>query len=66
MRSLDIIKFLDTHVGVNKPHWQSSGVIIFVCKYYVVISDTLVDFFLDVLFLLPAVILSAVWETKKE
>ena len=30
----------------------------FLCKYYIVISDALVGFFLDVLFLLLAVILS--------
>ena len=38
-------------------HWQSSGFIIFLWKYYIVISDTLVDSFLDVFFLLLAVIL---------
>ena len=43
---------------INNPHWQISGIIIFLCKYYIVISDTLVGSFLDVLFLLLAVILS--------
>ena len=23
------------HVCINNPHWQSSGIIIFLCKYYV-------------------------------
>ena len=55
-RKFDTIDFLDTHVSINNPHWQSSGTIIFLHKYYIVISDTLVDFFLDVLFLLIAVI----------
>ena len=41
---------------INNPHWQSSGIIIFLCKYYIVISDTLVGSFLNVLFLLLAVI----------
>ena len=42
---------------INKPHRQSGGIIIFLCKYYIVISDKLVGSFLDVLFLLLAVIL---------
>ena len=41
----------------NNPHWQSSGNIIFLCKYYIDISDALVGSFLDVLFLLLVVIL---------
>ena len=45
-----------THMCINNPHWQSSGIIIFLCKYYIVISDTLVGSFLNVLFLLLAVI----------
>ena len=50
---------------INKPHWQSSGIIIFLCKYYIIISDTLVGFFLDVLFLLLAVILSELYEKPR-
>ena len=50
---------------INKPHWQSSGIIIFLCKYYIIISDTLVGFFLDVLFLLLAVILSEFYEKTR-
>ena len=41
-----------THVFINNPNWQNSGIIIFLCKYDIVISDTLVDFFLNWLFLL--------------
>ena len=37
----------------------------FLCKYYIVISDTLVGFFLDVLFLLLAVILSELYEKPR-
>ena len=61
-----MIEFLDPYVYINNPHWQSKGNIIFLCKYYIVISDTLVGSFLDVLFLLLAVTLSASCETKKE
>ena len=60
--SLDIIDFLDTHVCINNPHWQSSGVITFLCKYYRVMPDTLVGSFLNVLFLLFAVISSELHE----
>ena len=49
----------------NKPHWQSSGIIIFLWKYYIVISDTLVGFFFDVLFLLLAVLLSELYEKPR-
>ena len=50
---------------INNTHWQSSGNIIFLCKYYIVIWDTLVGFFLDVLFLLLSVILSGLHEKPK-
>ena len=36
-------------------YWNYKYGIIWNCKYYIVISDTLVGFFLDVLFLLLAV-----------
>ena len=55
--SLGTIKFLHAHVCINNSDWQSSGIIIFMWKYDIVISDTLVDSFLDVFFLLLAVIL---------
>ena len=38
--SLDTIAF-DIHIYINNPHWQSSRIIIFLCKYYIVFSDTL-------------------------
>ena len=62
---LGTIEFLDTHVRINNPHCQSSEIIIFLSKYYIVISDTLVGSFLDVLFLLLAVILSEFHEKAR-
>ena len=63
--SLETTDFLDTHVCINNPHWQSSGITLFLCKYYIVISDTLVRSFLDGLFLLLAVILSELHEKPR-
>ena len=63
--SLNIIEFLDTYAFVNNPYQQSSGILIFLCKYYIVISDTLVGTFLDVLFLLLAIILLELHEKPK-
>ena len=36
------IAFLDTYVCINNPYWESSGIIITLCKYEIVISDTLI------------------------
>ena len=63
--SLDPTKFLDTHVCINNPHWQSSGIIIFLCKYDTVILDILVGSLLDVLFLLLTGILSEFHEKQR-
>ena len=57
---------------INNPHWQSSGNTIFLCKY-IVISDTLIGSFFDVLFWLLVVILSELhlksrrkdWDSEK-
>ena len=47
-------------------HWESSRIIIFSCKFYIVTSDTLGrDSFLDVFFLLRAVILSELHEKPR-
>ena len=43
---MDRIAFLDTHVCVNNPNCQSSGIKIFLCKYYIVISDTLIGYWM--------------------
>ena len=50
---------------INNPHWQSCGIIIFLCKYYIVISDALIGSFLDVLILLLAVTLSGFHEKPR-
>ena len=50
---------------LNNPHCQSSGIIIFVCKYYIVISSILVVFFLDVVFFLFDVILLELYEKPR-
>ena len=57
-------EFLETHAFTNNPYWQKSGIIIFLCKYDIVISDTLVDFFLE-LALFVAMILSQLYEKPR-
>ena len=44
--------------------WQSSGILIFLCKYYIVVTNTLVGS-LDVLVLLLSVILSELHEKTR-
>ena len=56
---------LDIHACISNPHWQSSGIIIFLFKYYLVNSDARVGSFLDVLFLLLVVILSELHEKPR-
>ena len=50
---------------LNKPHWQSREILIFLSKYCIVISNTLVGPFLDVLFVLLPVILSELHEKSR-
>ena len=50
---------------IKNPHWQSSGIIIILCKCYIFVSDTLVGSFLDVLLLLLAVMLSGLHEKPR-
>ena len=38
------------HTCINNAHWEISGIIIFLCKHYIVSLDKLVGSFLDVLF----------------
>ena len=59
------IEFLDTSAFINNPHWQSSEILNFLCKFCIVISDTLVGSFLNVQFLLLAVILSELHEKPR-
>ena len=53
------------HAFLNNPLWQCSGILIFLCKYYIVVSDTLIGSSLDVLFLLLDVILSELIEKPR-
>ena len=59
------IEFLGTSAFINNQHWQRSEILIFLCKYCIVISETLVGSFLDVHFLLLAVILSELHEKPR-
>ena len=63
--SLDTIEFLGTHLRINHPHWQSSGIIVLLCKYDIVILNTLICSFLHVLFLLLAVIFAVLYENPR-
>ena len=72
-RCLSLVKYFTIlHFKWNfrkfNPHWQSGGIIIFLFKYYIIISDWLVGSFLNVLFSLLAVRLSDLYEklTKKK
>ena len=53
IESRDKIAFLDTHVRINHPYWQSSGILTSLCKYNIV---RYTDRLLDKLFQLLAVI----------
>ena len=64
--SLKIIEFLDTCVFINNLLWQSSGISLFLRKYYIVISDNLVGSFLNVFFFSLAVILSELREKLRK
>ena len=48
------VSIYDTNVCINKPYWKGSGIIIFLCKYYIAIPDTLIRL-LDEFFLLLTV-----------
>ena len=59
-------KWIYRHTCMRKqPHWQSSGIIIFLCKYYIIISNTLIGSLFDVLFLFLAVVLSEFHKTPR-
>ena len=58
-------EYLGTSAFINNPHWQSSGLLILLCKCYIVISNTLGGSFLDMLFFLLAVILSELHEKPR-
>ena len=65
---LEAIAFLDRHVSTNNPHWQSSGVIMFLHKYDIVIyfRYTGMLFLGCALFVALCNIIRASWEIKKE
>ena len=50
---------------INNPHCQSDGIIMFMCKYYIVISVTLVGLLLDVPIFLFALILPGPYEKPR-
>ena len=52
-------------ICINNSHWQSGGIIILLCKYFIAISDIMVGTFMDVLFLLLAVILPGLLEKPR-
>ena len=57
------IAVLEIHVCIHNPYWQSSGIIIFLCKYYIAISDTPIG----CAFLVARCnIIRASWKTEKE
>ena len=64
--SLDTIDFFDKHVCINNPHWQSSGIIIFLWKYYSFFRYTGSLSLGCALFTACCSIIRASWETKKK
>ena len=44
---LDTVEFLGTHTCINNQHWESSEIIIFLCKYHINVSDTLIGSLID-------------------
>ena len=64
--SLNTIELLDPYVYINNPHWQSSGNIIFLCKYYSYFRYTGRMFLGCALFVARCNVIRASCETKKE
>ena len=58
IESLITIVFLDTHVCINKPCWESSGIKIILCKYW--------NRLLGVFFWLVTVIVSELHENPRK
>ena len=59
------IEFLDTSAFINNQHWPSSEILMFLCKYCTVISETLVGS-RCALFVARLNTIRTSWETKKE
>ena len=64
--SLNTIEFLDTFAFIINSLWQSGEISIFLCKYYIAVSERSVGSFLNVLFLSLTVILSELHEKKRK
>ena len=59
--------FRHLYAFMNILLWQSSGILIFLCKYYIVVSDTLVGIFLRcALFVARCNTIRTSWENQKE
>ena len=64
---MDTTEFLDTHVFLNNPYWQSSGIIFFLVQIWYGYFRYTVRLFLGCALLLAHSNISrASWETKKE
>ena len=63
--SLGTNAFLDTHVCIKNPYWQSSRIIKFFCKY-IVISDTLIIALGCVFLVGRCNIIRASWNSRKK
>ena len=61
--SLDTTEFLGTHVCINKPHWQSSGMKIFLCKYFRCTDRLFLGF---VILVARCNVIRALWEIKEK
>ena len=62
---IDTIALLDAHVYVNDPYQQSCGIIIILCKYYIVISDKLMGSWIR-FFVAWCSIVGVLWKIKKK
>ena len=61
--SLEAITFLDTDPSIDNPYSQSSGIIIFLYKFYIVISYMLIESWMCAA---REKIIIVSWETKKK
>ena len=63
--SLYTIALLDMYACINNPFWQSSGIIIIIGKFYIVISGKLIGSWMC-FFVSRCNIIRASWESKKK
>ena len=66
--SLHTIAFFDTHVSINNPYWQSSGImkVVQILHNYIRYTDRLLDCLLVVGSLVASNIVRASWKIKKK